>query len=212
MRLINRIMLIWQSIESFLLGGRRWCNLSLGRRGRWGLGGSGLGGRRRGSLGGSGFCWWGLRGGGWFCCWGLALGLRGALGVRLLCWACGWLGLGLGGFGSRLSGHLWLLLLMLWWVDDSVVGEGLSDHTCGDCLSTFSQGKSRTLRDGQWEMQFNSDSQIVSRFGNFCVFGQFNFCGSIGGFEEKLGYWICTWGLYPLVNEFFLPPSYSVKQ
>jgi hypothetical protein len=71
-------------------------------------------------------------------------------------------------------------------VQDGVVWEDFSDYTSSNSFTTFSEGKSGSLGDGEWEVELSSDFQVVSGLGDLNVFREENFGSSIGSLEVKL--------------------------
>ena len=64
----------------------------------------------------------------------------------------------------------------------------LSYDSSSDSLSSFSQGKPGSLFNGDREVKFGLNFDIVSRHSDFGVIREFDFCSSISSFEIELDY------------------------
>lgn len=97
-------------------------------------------------------------------------------------------------------------------IQNSIIGKNLSNNTSSYSFTSFSEGKPGSLGDRQWEMEFGSDFQVVSRLGDFHILRQVDFSSSVCSLMIKLkNSNKITCGLYPELNEFFLPPSSSLN-
>lgn len=73
-------------------------------------------------------------------------------------------------------------------IQNGVIGQDFSNDTSSNSFTTFSEGESGSLGDGQWEVKFSPDLEVVSWLGNFNVFWEENFSSSIGSFVIELSY------------------------
>lgn len=64
--------------------------------------------------------------------------------------------------------------------------EDIRDQTSSDGLSSFSQSESRSFSDCDREVQFGTDSEIISWFGNLDILRQANLSSSVSSLKVQL--------------------------
>jgi len=62
----------------------------------------------------------------------------------------------------------------------------LSDHTSSNGLTTFSECKSRSCLNGNGEVEFRPDSEIVAGFGDLDTFREADFGCCVSSLEIEL--------------------------